>query len=289
MGPITAILSDGNRLHLQHGPIDLIVAADSPTPLGRKRAFDAAITRFDTVLTELVEELPTLRAELNSTGSTPYGVIAKRMHNAVYPHASDTFVTCMAAVAGAVADEVLSVMVSQAEVTRAYVNNGGDIAFHLATGQTFSTLIAGLDGSNLGEIVIPSNCGVHGIATSGQGGRSFSLGIADSVTVLAASAAAADVAATLIANAVNLSEHAQITRTPATELQPDSDLGEQQVVTNVGPLTEIEVTHALQSGVKTAERMRERGQIIAASLVLHGQQKQVGANAAWFSKKISEV
>ena len=66
---------------------------------------------------------------------------------------------------------------------------------------------------------------MRGIATSGWRGRSFSLGIADAVTVLADRAAAADAAATIIANAVDLPGHPAIVRVPACELAPDSDLG----------------------------------------------------------------
>ena len=66
---------------------------------------------------------------------------------------------------------------------------------------------------------------MRGIATSGWRGRSFSLGIADSGTVIAASAAAADAAATLIANAVKSSIR-RIVRRRANELEDDSDLGD---------------------------------------------------------------
>ena len=43
----------------------------------------------------------------------------------------------MAAVAGAVAEEILEAMIAAAELSRAYVNDGGDIALHLATGRAF--------------------------------------------------------------------------------------------------------------------------------------------------------
>jgi uncharacterized protein len=76
-----------------------------------------------------------------------------------------------------------------------------------------------------GAIEITRDMPVRGIATSGRHGRSLSLGIADSVTVLAATAAAADAAATLIANAVDLPGHAAVRRAPACSLDPDSDLG----------------------------------------------------------------
>jgi ApbE superfamily uncharacterized protein (UPF0280 family) len=50
MNPMAAILPCGTRLHLQHGPIDLIISADGQ----RERAFEAANACFQTVLTELV-------------------------------------------------------------------------------------------------------------------------------------------------------------------------------------------------------------------------------------------
>ena len=62
---------------------------------------------------------------------------------------------------------------------------------------------------------------MRGIATSGWRGRSFSLGIADAVTVLAATAAEADAAATVIANAVDLPGHPAIdTRAGAASSRP---------------------------------------------------------------------
>ena len=60
------------------------------------------------------------------------------------------------------------------------------------------------------------------------------------VTVLADTAACADVAATLIANAVDLPGHGAITRAPARTLFPDSDLGAIPVTTDVGALSAAE-------------------------------------------------
>jgi len=222
--PVALLLGDGSRLHLQHGPIDLIIGADPGGQNARQRAFQAAAERFDTILEELVSELPLLRGAVTKTSEKPLGRVARRMDRAVRPHSSAGFVTHMAAVAGAVADEVLAVMVATGPLARAYVNNGGDIALHLEPGRSFRTAMAGLDGADLGLIDIGHDTGIRGIATSGQGGRSLSFGIADSVTVLGKDAATADVAATLIANAVDLPDHASIRRTPAHEVQPDSDL-----------------------------------------------------------------
>jgi len=260
----------GGRLHLQHGPIDLVIGAEGETDA----AFGAAAARFATVLEELVGELPALRSE---AGPPLQGAVARRMRAAVLPHAAQGFVTPMAAVAGAVSDEVLAAMRERARLTRAYVNNGGDIALWLAPDRRYGAAIRGLDGDALGTVEIGAEDGIGGIATSGQGGRSLSLGIADSVTVLAASAAAADTAATLVANAVDLPGHPEIRRAPARDLDSDSDLGDRPVVTALGGLIAAETEAALARGRSAAEAMAKLGLIRAAYLCLRGRSAMAGA------------
>lgn len=265
-GPQIAFLPDGQRLHLQHGPIDLIVGAEGP---GRAAALRAAVARFDTVLEELVAELPLLRSPV---GPLPAGVIARRMRGATVPFCPD-FITPMAAVAGAVADEVLEAMREAGELTRAYVNNGGDVALHLAPGQRFTAALAG---GAPGRIVIAAESPVRGVATSGRHGRSQSLGIADSVTVLARGAGAADAAATMIANAVDLPGSAKVTRVAARALAPDSDLGDRLVTLDVAPLSPEEAARALERGVTYARTCLSRRLICAALLSLSGQSRALG-------------
>lgn len=272
-----ALLPDGRRLHLQDGPIDLIVEG-----FGRgdavRAAYGAAAARFVTVLDELCTELAALRSAASPHRCALEGVIARRMHEAVAPFAADRFITPMAAVAGAVAEEVLGAMVTVAPLTRAYVNNGGDIALHLASGATFTAGMVGRPDrpALLGTAAIGADDPVRGIATSGWRGRSFSLGIADAVTVLARSAALADAAATVIANAVDLPGHPGIHRTPASELQPDSDLGGRLVTVDVEPLIHRDIAEALDRGTACAENLRRRGLIHAASLHLQGETATVG-------------
>ncbi|MEO0828947.1 MAG: hypothetical protein AAFY03_00620 [Pseudomonadota bacterium] len=105
------------------------------------------------------------------------------------------------------------------------------------------------------------------------------MGIADAVTVAARSAAEADVAATLIANAVDLPGHAKITRQPATELSPDSDLGSRKVTVDVGPLEPCDVAVALEAGAETAANFVRRGLIQQAVLLLDGETRHVGARS----------
>jgi ApbE superfamily uncharacterized protein (UPF0280 family) len=96
------------------------------------------------------------------------------------------------------------------------------------------------------------------------------LGVADSVTVLAASAAQADVAATLIANAVNI-DHPRIQRRPADSLRDDTDLGARLVTVDVPPLEDRLVQKALELGLDCARGMQALGLIHAAYLCCQGQ------------------
>lgn len=259
-GPQITRLPDG-RLHLNHGPIDIIFLAEGPGAAGAEAL---GVVRFRTVLQELVDELP----ELRSSEERPLrSTTAHAMAAAVAPF-RPAFITPMAAVAGAVADAVLCAAVARGGITRAFANNGGDIALHLAPGQAFATAIAARPGWP-DRITIRHGDGIGGIATSGWRGRSQSLGIADAVTALAPTAAMADAAATMIANAVDLPGHPAITRVPAREVKADSDLGDLPVTVGVGALTMAEAAEALDRGAAFARDCLRRGLIAGAALFLH--------------------
>ena len=262
MSAIAARFADG-RLHLQHGPIDLIIEAFG-APAEVERAYNQAIDCFGDILPTLVRELPALRRHVGDAYPLLQSPVARRMAEAVWPHRS-IFITPMAAVAGAVADEMLQALRAGRTLDKAYVNDGGDIAIHLAPSHE---LRAGIFAAALDGVArLTHDQPVRGIATSGWGGRSFSLGIADSATVLARTAAAADAAATVIANAVNL-DHPAIERRPAGDLDPDSDLGDLLVTVAVGTLSEAEVAEALDRGAAEARRLRLCGLIEGAALSL---------------------
>jgi ApbE superfamily uncharacterized protein (UPF0280 family) len=274
--PQIAMLADGRRLHLQDGPIDLILAARGDEANVRA-AYDAAARRFTGLLDELCEELPELRKAADPARRRPQGRVARRMHEAVAPYAADHFITPIAAVAGAVAEEILGAMMEAANLDRAYVNNGGDIALHLGLGEHFTVgLVDRPDQPGLMRTtIIESNDPTRGIATSGRHGRSFSLGIADAVTVLARTAAQADAAATIVANAVDLPDHPGILRCPAHDLQPDSDLGARLVTREVGDLSRHEIEQALGAGARMARALLAQGLIESAALRLHGESRIV--------------
>lgn len=265
------------RLLFQHGPIDIVIGVDGEDDAVQS-AHEAAWQRFRSVLPELVAELPLLRRPVQ--GPCPLrGRIAQRMWCACRPHHTQ-FITPMAAVAGAVAQELIA-HYQQSGIRRAWVNNGGDIALHLAPGESlrvglFSDL-ARLDEHQLkhglaldGRFTIHADMPVRGIATSGWRGRSFSLGIADSVTVLASSASLADAAATMVANAVNVNAPG-IERRPACTLKDDTDLGKIPVTIAVPRLTAEQRETALQAGLQQARLLQQRGVIYAAALICQGQ------------------
>ena len=276
-----SLLPDGRRLHLHDGPIDVIVEAFG-APDQVRIAYEAAAERFVTILDELCSELPLLRQAAGADGPRVTGVVARRMLDAVMPYAAETFITPMAAVAGAVAEEILSTLTATADLARAYVNDGGDIAIYIGEEEEFTVgMVERPDHPCLfGTVRLHASDPVRGIATSGWRGRSFSLGIADAVTVLAESAAAADAAATVIANAVDLPGHPSISRVPACELAPDSDLGARLVTQDVGELSDGEIELALSFGVSTARMLIERGLITAVALNLQGQTRLVGQCAS---------
>jgi ApbE superfamily uncharacterized protein (UPF0280 family) len=311
MSAIAALLPDG-RLHLQHGPIDCLCRAWGD-PAEVRAAYAQAAQFFASVLEDLCTELPLLRSPLPTR--PPAGEVARTMHAACTPYA-DRFITPMAAVAGAVADRVLAAMTKHRRLSKAFVNNGGDIAFHLTSGTSLRCALvtdisvgatAGLvpathdlrrqpaaksppaeplsinaeqDGAGRispdGTFLLTAAHPARGLATSGRackghGGRSFSFGIADSVTVLARTAARADAAATIIGNAVDLPGDPAIDRRPASDIDPASDLGDRLITFDVGHLTTDAIDTALDAGETMADTLLRDGLIEGAVLALHGR------------------
>ena len=268
-----AQLADG-RLHLQHGPIDLIIEAWGEAA-EVEAAYQQAIARFDNLLEVLVEELAQLRTPLSGAHPLLRGPVARRMLAACWPYRA-IYITPMAAVAGAVADEILQAMLKERDLRKAYVNNGGDIALHLSEGSALTLgVVNNADNPAIdATATLTTSMPVRGLATSGGRGRSQSLGIADAVTIFAADAAAADAAATMVANAVDV-EHAAISRVPARAVRADSDLGELPVTVDVGILPASSRAEALAKGCERARELQRQGLIYAAYLALQGEMRAV--------------
>lgn len=264
---VAAALLPGGRLHLQHGPIDIVAEAFGDRDAVRA-SYARAAARFAGVLDELVAE----HAALLVAGAPVQGGIARVMAQAVLPF-RPRFITPMAAVAGAVADTVPGAMTGPG-ITRAYANNGGDIALWPGHGESLTCALAATGGQD--RVTVRAGDGVRGIATSGWRGRSFSPGIADAVTVLAPAAAIADAAATMIANVVDLN-HPGILRRPARDLKPDSDLGCRLVTVAVPKLGTVDRRAVPGAGLQAAEDCLARGSIAGAALFLQGKTVLTGA------------
>ena len=275
MGPTSRVLT-GGRLHFQHGPIDIVAYAQG-NPARVRSAHDDAWRRFSTVLAELVAELAQLRSAVGAQCALR-GDVARTMWDACH-RCAEGFITPMAAVAGSVAQALIA-SYDRPGIERAWVNNGGDIALHLTEGHSVRVGlfadIARLDEAMLqtgirsdGVMEIDAAMGVRGVATSGWRGRSHSLGVADSVTVLASTAALADAAATVVANAVNV-EDPSIVRRPAASLKDDSDLGVIPVTVDVPALDPEKISFALTRGLELASRLRAKGLILECVLTCQG-------------------
>src|SRR5207247_1036773 len=91
---------------------------------------------------------------------------------------------------------------------------------------------------------------------------------------LAKTAAMADAAATIIANAVDIDDP-RIVRRPADELKDDSDLGDLLVTVDVPLLPPDTVQAALERGRRRADDLRRDGLIHSALLVCQQHAAQV--------------
>jgi uncharacterized protein len=251
---------------IEVGPASLVVAGEKN---GVPYDFDSARLRglLETILFDIRDHLPVLRQKAHRIKKTVLmPEVARIMVEAVKAVDEETL-TPMAAVAGAVAD-VLKGCLAAEEVDFISINNGGDIS--ILNRKTRCVTIG------LGDIerhrATPYSVQVDGltdfgVATSGFGGRSFTLGIADMVSVVAASASLADAAATFICNRTAIeSEH--VLRRRAYEIDPATDIPDEFVTIQVGPLDSCLVAEALEQGRKAAAELQERGVIMDAIVLL---------------------
>ncbi|MCC6211214.1 MAG: UPF0280 family protein, partial [Burkholderiales bacterium] len=72
-------------MHLQHGPIDLVIEAHG-APAEVSAAREQAWRRFQDILDTLVAELSLLRSPVGAAYPLARGPVARRMVAAVWPH-----------------------------------------------------------------------------------------------------------------------------------------------------------------------------------------------------------
>ena len=254
------IKEEDNRLFLQHGPINIVLEAIG---IDKNLAYQNVKEYFETLLEQLVLDMELLKKEVVFNRKFN-NKISQSMQEATEKYIP-TFITPMAAVAGSIADNILRVLINNTNLEKAYVNNGGDVSFYLNKNQIMKSSLASIP-NMITEIKYKDKS--RGIATSGWRGKSFSRGIADSVTVLADNAAMADAAATMIGNAVDIYNHPKIKKRPANEMYEESDLKNLLITVEVGLLTKVEIKEALKNGYQTALQYIQKDLINAALIQL---------------------
>ena len=256
------------RLYLEYGPTNLVVEA---VHKDKQKIYNYIIKNIDQMLSELSLELSKLREKTKD--STKFNSqIAKKMNDSTKIFLP-RFITPLASVAGAISETLLDEILSKFDLEKIYINNGGDAAIFLKKKQKLKFLVAS---TNSFLITLEGDNCKYGIATSGWKGRSFSMGIADSVTTIAKSSAIADAAATVIANDTDIKSHKNIKKQEASKIDEYSDLKNKLVTTYVGELSLNDIQKSLKKGVLTAKRLIKKNIILTALLNIKENYVYVG-------------
>lgn len=256
------------KLFLDYGPISMVIAASRDGEPLTALCRDAGQIAVD-CLTELGPQLKLLKRSWTQFEPGELSGVAVTMWQAVQATA-DNDLTPMAAVAGAFADKVAD-WLQQQGATKVLVNNGGDVAIRLLADETTKVgVMPEIGGEGFSKLVrLTSIDGIGGIATSGLGGRSFTCGVMESVTVLAKSCAVADAFATSLANASYIDSSA-VVRGLARLIDPDTDIPDLMVTESVGRLTPQEVQQSMQQVLTRLRDNVDKRIIKGATLHLQG-------------------
>ncbi|SMB93370.1 hypothetical protein SAMN00808754_0845 [Thermanaeromonas toyohensis ToBE] len=270
---------DTYRCFIDCGPVQMSVLAERQGRPLSPNLWDEVEGRIKRCLASLKHYLPEARKPWpKAQPQRKWPKILQIMFEAVRA-TGDPTLTSMAAVAGSFAWVVREFLVEEG-ATKVLINNGGDIALYLAQGESTRVgIVPRLGLKPTHYIEVKDSDGIGGIATSGFGGRSFTLGIADAAVAIASTAPLADALATILGNAVN-AEHPEIKRKPARELDPASDLGSLPVTTWVGNLPLSIVEEALEKGYQKAIELYHKSLLKGAVLILKGIVRQLPEGVA---------
>lgn len=258
-----------NRVFIDHGPtqmvLDVYVEDDRVPEIGIIAA-ERVVSEIEK-LAEYMPQLRKMRAYSNVDDDLPS--VLNKMITAVNKSGYEELNT-LGAVAGSFSDIALESAL-ELGATRAIINNGGDIALNDLTGKDIKVGIPIYIDANHGQLVlnITREMNIHGICTSGIGGRSFTKGIATAAVVLAENAATADACATYIGNMTNV-EDENIVRCLADEIDSGTDITGQMITLKVGQISEKNKYMALLNGLYVAEDLFIKG-IIKGVVICIGE------------------
>jgi hypothetical protein len=255
-------------MFIEVGPVSLVINGekdDMPYEFDRFR-IEEKIRR---ILKEIKEYLPVLKQKAHKIKNTNHMTnVPRKMVDAVKV-IDEVSLTPMAAVAGSVADALKEFLKNEG-LDLISVNNGGDISIYNKNGRELKIDIGDIrTGESSPHLLSIEQITDYGLATSGFGGRSFTLGLADSVTVIATTGALADAAATFICNCTN-TETDQVIRRKASEIDPLTDISDCEVTIKINVLNNFDIMKSLENGLYNASKLKQLNYIYDAVIKLQG-------------------
>ncbi|MGD9577899.1 MAG: FAD:protein FMN transferase [Syntrophorhabdus sp.] len=253
-------------MFLEVGPASLVVN-------GEKQGAPYDFNRFKleekirNILEDIKEYLPILKQKAYKIKNTKHLPDVPRIMVEAVKTIDEMSLTPMAAVAGSVSD-ALKEFIKGEGLDNISINNGGDISVFDSCGKGLKVGIGDIHTGETSPYTI-SIYGLtdYGLATSGFGGRSFTLGLADSVTVVAATGAVADAAATFLCNNTNTYTD-QVRRKKAIEIDPLTDIPDEYVTIEINKLSEEIITESLEKGFQLASNIKHNKHIYDAIIRL---------------------
>jgi ApbE superfamily uncharacterized protein (UPF0280 family) len=259
-----------DKIYFEHGPVQMTVEAKrNGQPMMAEMV--KAAEKIPAVLESLVGVLALAKLPWPRTAAARrMPPVLQRMLESVSKTQDETL-TPMAAVAGTFADILADNLVGKG-ATKVIVNNGGDIALRLKANETTRVGISSKSGGLRPSHYLSLNAksGIGGVTTSGLGGRSLTLGVADAVVVLGQNASIADACSTLLANSTDVA-CSQVHREPALRVFPDTDIPEMWVTTHVDNLPDWAVREALSRGLEKTKELVRKKIIFGAIIFVAGE------------------
>jgi len=260
---------DDQTIQAECGPMRLTIQTLENGRPGADLARRAAVKSVD-YLASVADSWQVLCQPVSRIKKIPEDRLARRMVDSARLIGDDDL-TPMATVAGTISDAVAD-WIYRHGGTRVIVDNGGDIAIRLVEAESVTvgvkTHIRRPDINRV--LTLDATRSTWGITTSGFGGRSFTQGIASSVTVVADRASPADAAATAIANACTV-EDDTIVRIPAEQIDPNTDLAGIAVTVKIGRLSSEKKQIALDRAYLKATMLEEKNVILGTLIALDDQ------------------
>jgi uncharacterized protein len=273
----TVVWTGPGRAEFSYGPTSMRILArlrGRPHPLGVEAAAAAACECLESLVpfrNTAALLIGRLRREKGLSAVPQHFPAVLRLMIRAAEATGEDAMTPLAAVAGAIAQQALAAALAAGAGT-VVVENGGDVAVSVEAGDTIRLGVArGIHDRSLERVALLSHGdGIGGVCTSGLGGRSFTLGLADAAVAFGADAAGADACATLLANSTFMDVPA-VERSPAESLDPDTDIPGFMVVTHVGALSSSEITKALGQAEERAQGFVRAGLLKGAVVAVQGR------------------